>query len=35
VTDPKAAVRAESLINGRFLLLQKGKKDYCLVRFVG
>lgn len=35
VSNPKATVSAESLINGRFLLLQKGKKDYCLVRFVG
>ncbi|MEW5739060.1 MAG: tyrosine--tRNA ligase [Myxococcota bacterium] len=35
VTDPKASFGAEALINGRYLLLQKGKKDYCLVRFVG
>jgi tyrosyl-tRNA synthetase len=35
VSDPKATVARESLINGRYLLLQKGKKDYCLVRFVG
>jgi tyrosyl-tRNA synthetase len=34
VSDPKATVSADSLINGRYLLLQKGKKDYCLVRFV-
>jgi len=35
VSDPKATVSASALINGRYLLLQKGKKDYCLVRFVG
>lgn len=35
VSDPKATFAAEKLINGRYLLLQKGKKDYCLVRFVG
>lgn len=34
VSDPKATVSAAQLINGRYLLLQKGKKDYCLVRFV-
>lgn len=33
-SDPKATVDAAALVNGRFLLLQKGKKDYCLVRFV-
>ena len=35
VTDPKATVSADALINGRYLLLQKGKKDYCLVKVVG
>lgn len=35
VTDPKATVGADKLINGRYLLLQKGKKDYCLVKVVG
>ena len=35
VTDPKAVVDPRQLINGRYLLLQKGKKDYCLVRVVG
>ncbi|GMU59827.1 MAG: tyrosine--tRNA ligase [Myxococcaceae bacterium] len=35
VSDAKATFAAEKLINGRYLLLQKGKKDYCLVRFVG
>ncbi len=34
VSDVKALVDAGALINGRFLLLQKGKKDYCLVRAV-
>lgn len=32
VTDPKAALGAEQLINGRYVLLQKGKKDYCLLK---
>ncbi len=35
VTDPRLAVGADTLINGRYLLLQKGKKDYCLVKVVG
>jgi tyrosyl-tRNA synthetase len=35
VTDPKTSFAEAQLINGRYLLLQKGKKDYCLVRFVG
>jgi tyrosyl-tRNA synthetase len=30
-----AVVEATHLINGRYLLLQKGKKDYCLVKVVG
>jgi tyrosyl-tRNA synthetase len=34
VTDPKHLVVTAELINGRFLLLQKGKKDYCLVKAV-
>lgn len=34
VTDAKATVSAAQLINGRYLLLQKGKKDYCLVKAV-
>jgi tyrosyl-tRNA synthetase len=34
VTDPKHTVGVGELINGRFLLLQKGKKDYCLVKAV-
>ncbi len=35
VTDPKLTIGADQLINGRYLLLQKGKKDYCLVKVVG
>ena len=35
VKDDKAVVTAGQLINGRYLLLQKGKKDYCLVKVVG
>ncbi len=34
VTDPKLTIGADQLINGRYLLLQKGKKDYCLVKAV-
>jgi tyrosyl-tRNA synthetase len=34
VTDAKAVVTTAELINGRYLLLQKGKKDYCLVKAV-
>jgi tyrosyl-tRNA synthetase len=33
--DPKLSISADKLINGRYLLLQKGKKDYCLVKVVG
>lgn len=35
VMDPKMRVGADNLINGRYLLLQKGKKDYCLVKISG
>jgi tyrosyl-tRNA synthetase len=34
VTDVKATIGVDQLINGRYLLLQKGKKDYCLVKAV-
>lgn len=34
VTDVKHSVTTSELINGRFLLLQKGRKDYCLVKAV-
>jgi tyrosyl-tRNA synthetase len=34
VADVKATIGADQLINGRYLLLQKGKKDYCLVKAV-
>jgi tyrosyl-tRNA synthetase len=34
VTDVKAMIGVEKLIAGRYLLLQKGKKDYCLVKTV-
>jgi tyrosyl-tRNA synthetase len=34
ISDPKKQIGSESLINGRYLLLQKGKKDYCLVKAV-
>lgn len=32
VTDPKAVVGVDKLINGKYILLQKGKKDFCLVK---
>ncbi len=35
VTDVKALVTAGQLINGRYVLLQKGKKDFCLVKAIG
>ena len=34
VADAKATLSADQLINGRYLLLQKGKKDYCLIKAV-
>jgi tyrosyl-tRNA synthetase len=34
VSDVKATFGVEHLLNGRYLLLQKGKKDYALVRVV-
>ena len=30
VADEKAVINASNLINGKYLLLQKGKKEYCL-----
>ena len=35
VGDATLVVGTKDLVNGRYLLLQKGKKDYCLVRIVG
>ena len=32
VTDQNRMVDAGSLLNSRYLLLQKGKKSYCIVR---
>ncbi|CAN5772858.1 tyrosine--tRNA ligase [soil metagenome] len=34
ITDPKMIVNASNFINGKYLLLQKGKNDYCLVKVV-
>lgn len=34
VTDPKAMVASDMLINHRYVLLQKGKKEYCLVKVI-
>jgi tyrosyl-tRNA synthetase len=31
MTDEKTIIDASSLINDKYLLLQKGKKDYTLV----
>ena len=32
VTDQNLIVNDDNLINGKYILLQKGKKDYCLVK---
>jgi tyrosyl-tRNA synthetase len=34
ISDANLNVDADLLINGRYILLQKGKKDYCLVKAV-
>ncbi len=34
VTDQQLVVNESNLINGKYILLQKGKKDYCLVKAV-
>lgn len=34
VTDANLSITKDQLINGKYLLLQKGKKDYCLVKLV-
>ena len=34
VNDEKAVIDTASLINDKYLLLQKGKKDYCLIEVV-
>lgn len=34
VSDAKLAIGADRLLNGRFLLLQRGKRDYCVVKAV-
>jgi tyrosyl-tRNA synthetase len=34
ITDPKMMINESHFINGKFLLLQKGKNDYCLVKAV-
>lgn len=31
ITDEKAVVNCDSLIDGKYMLLQKGKKDYCMI----
>ncbi len=35
VTDVKATIGLSHLINDRYVLLQKGKKDFCLLKTVG
>ena len=35
VTDPKMIVNVSNLINGKYILLQKGKNDFCLLKVVG
>lgn len=34
VTDPKMIVNVSNLINGKYILLQKGKNDFCVGRVV-
>ena len=34
VTDPKLLVNTTNLLNGKYVLLQKGKTDYCLVKAI-
>jgi tyrosyl-tRNA synthetase len=34
VTDQKLLVNSDHLLNGKFMLLQKGKTDYCLVKVI-
>ncbi|HTF02451.1 MAG TPA: tyrosine--tRNA ligase [Bacteroidia bacterium] len=34
VTDQQLVVNDSHLLNGKYILLQKGKKDYCLVKVV-
>jgi len=34
VTDPEKPVRADALLNGKYLLVQKGKKSYFILRAV-
>jgi tyrosyl-tRNA synthetase len=34
VSDQNLVVNEDSLINGKYILLQKGKKDYCLVKVI-
>ena len=31
VTDPNAVISAEELLNGKYLLAQRGKKNYFLL----
>ena len=31
ITDEKAIINCDSLIDGKYMLLQKGKKDYSLI----
>jgi len=34
VEDPESTIRQENLLNGKYLLIQKGKKNYFLIRAV-
>jgi tyrosyl-tRNA synthetase len=34
IEDPESIIRQENLINGKYLLIQKGKKNYFLIRAV-
>jgi tyrosyl-tRNA synthetase len=34
VDDPEMTIKADLLLNGKYLLVQKGKKNYYLIRFI-
>jgi tyrosyl-tRNA synthetase len=34
VEDPETMIKQENLINGKYLLVQKGKKNYFLIRAI-
>jgi tyrosyl-tRNA synthetase len=34
ISDQNAIIGSEQVLNGKYVLLQKGRKSYCLVRVV-